>query len=243
MQRDGGRAFASPREHFETSESALASEKVDLFEGADLPKGFGAEDLGRVLLRATSTDPGQEIFIGIGPRDEIDKYFTDVARTRGDRGAVRSVPTDLSADSRHTTGSIAWGTSCSGPSPPRVPGAAGGALGAPAGCVDGRRDECGRGTRGVRRHSGRGTPHVRRTARSECPDRRSRLSAHRNPVDRGGSNRSGSARSAATASPRTETQPTARSPAASPRHRFHGPCIPLVSWVNSTPRCRDGCGW
>ena len=114
--------FTSPREHFETSESALVSEKVDLFEGADLPKGFSTEDLGRVLLRATLTDPGQEIFIGIGPRDEIDKYFTDVARARGDRGAVRSVPTDLSADSRHTTGSIAWGTSCSGPSPPRVPG-------------------------------------------------------------------------------------------------------------------------
>ena len=57
MQRDGGH-FTSPREHFETSESALVSEKVDLFEGADLPKGFSTEDLGRVLLRATSTDPG-----------------------------------------------------------------------------------------------------------------------------------------------------------------------------------------
>jgi hypothetical protein len=80
MQPDGGH-FTSPREHFETSESALVSEKVDLFEGADLPKGFSTEDLGRVLVRATATDPDQEIFIGIGPRDEVDKYFTDVART------------------------------------------------------------------------------------------------------------------------------------------------------------------
>ncbi|RZL81760.1 MAG: DUF4389 domain-containing protein [Rhodococcus sp. (in: high G+C Gram-positive bacteria)] len=80
MQRDGGH-FTSPRERYQTSESALVSEKVDLFEGADLPKGFSTEDLGRVLLRATATDPDQEIFIGIGARDEVDKYFTDVART------------------------------------------------------------------------------------------------------------------------------------------------------------------
>lgn len=80
MQRDGGH-FTSPSERYETSESALVSEKIDLFAGADLPKGFSTEDLGRVLLRATSSDSGRAIFIGIGPRDEVDRYFTDVART------------------------------------------------------------------------------------------------------------------------------------------------------------------
>ncbi|PBC40035.1 DUF4389 domain-containing protein [Rhodococcus sp. ACS1] len=80
MQRDGGH-FTSPSARYETSESALVSEKVDLFAGADLPEGFSSEDLGRVLLRATSRDPDRDIFIGIGPRDEVDKYFTDVAHT------------------------------------------------------------------------------------------------------------------------------------------------------------------
>ncbi|QZS56358.1 DUF4389 domain-containing protein [Rhodococcus opacus] len=119
MQRDGGH-FTSPREHFETSESALVSEKVDLFEGADLPEGFSTEDLGRVLLRATATDPSQEIFIGIGPRDEVDKYFTDVARTEVTdvhfdpfRPTYRQIPGTRPAEAPGAQSF--WSTSSAGP--------------------------------------------------------------------------------------------------------------------------------
>ncbi|MGY4784666.1 hypothetical protein ACVH9Z_32835 [Rhodococcus opacus] len=52
--------------------NALVSERIDLFEEADLPQGFSAEELGRVMLRVTSDPSDREIFVGIGPREAVD---------------------------------------------------------------------------------------------------------------------------------------------------------------------------
>ncbi|MFZ2177366.1 MAG: DUF4389 domain-containing protein [Rhodococcus sp. (in: high G+C Gram-positive bacteria)] len=79
-QRDDG-YFTSSSERFETSAGALVSDRIELFDDDDLPAGFSAEDLGRVLLRATSEDPNREVFVGIGPRDEVENYLSGVART------------------------------------------------------------------------------------------------------------------------------------------------------------------
>ncbi|MEE2033722.1 DUF4389 domain-containing protein [Rhodococcus chondri] len=79
-QNDEG-FFTSPAQRYQSSANALVSERIDLFEDADLPSGFSTEDLGGVLLRVTPDEPDREIFVGIGPQDAVDDYLADVART------------------------------------------------------------------------------------------------------------------------------------------------------------------
>ncbi|RZL77089.1 MAG: hypothetical protein EOP32_26295 [Rhodococcus sp. (in: high G+C Gram-positive bacteria)] len=80
QQSDEGQV-PSPTQRYRTSGSALVSGHTDLFDAADLPRGVNTENVGRVLLRATSDDSRRELFIGIGPRDEVEKFLDGVART------------------------------------------------------------------------------------------------------------------------------------------------------------------
>ncbi|QTJ65280.1 DUF4389 domain-containing protein [Rhodococcus sp. ZPP] len=73
--------FTSPTQRYQSSANALVSERIDLFEEADLPQGFSTEDLGRVLLRVTSDPSNREIFVGIGPREAVEGYLSGVARS------------------------------------------------------------------------------------------------------------------------------------------------------------------
>lgn len=76
-QRDG--YLTSPTERFQTSTSAVVSEQIDLIGRDGLPPEIGPEELGRILLRGSAADPGRALFIGIGPKSDVDAYLKGVA--------------------------------------------------------------------------------------------------------------------------------------------------------------------
>ena len=76
--RDSDGYFTTSTERFLTRGNALASEEVDLGSEGDAAGPVSAGDLARVRVRA-STLPARPIFIGIGPRDDVERYLAGVA--------------------------------------------------------------------------------------------------------------------------------------------------------------------
>ncbi|WP_218967804.1 hypothetical protein, partial [Klebsiella pneumoniae] len=64
-QRDG-RFLTTPTERYAVSSSALTTPALDVLVDPELPTGSQAV---RLMLRATSADPAQPVFVGVGPRD------------------------------------------------------------------------------------------------------------------------------------------------------------------------------
>ena len=117
-QRDDG-WFTAPTERYRTDSSALGDERIDLVFD-DAPTGFGAEDLGRLRLRAASEDPGRPVFVGIGPQAEVDAFLSGVAhaeltdvRFEPFRAEYREIPGDDPA--RVPGDEDFWAASASGP--------------------------------------------------------------------------------------------------------------------------------
>lgn len=68
----------SPTEAFRTETSAMVSEQIELLTDEHTPTGFRSEDIGRIQLRVAGTDPGDTVFVGIGPASEVDTYLSGV---------------------------------------------------------------------------------------------------------------------------------------------------------------------
>ncbi|MDX5454046.1 MAG: DUF4389 domain-containing protein, partial [Rhodococcus sp. (in: high G+C Gram-positive bacteria)] len=118
VQRDDG-WFTGPTERYRTDSSALVSERIDLVFD-DTPTGFGAEDFGRLRLRAASEDPGRPVFVGIGPQREVDAFLSGVAhaeltdvRFEPFRAEYREIPGDDPA--RVPGDEDFWAASAAGP--------------------------------------------------------------------------------------------------------------------------------
>lgn len=99
-QRDDDGFFTTPSERIETTSYAITSEEIDL--GADPTDRrtrvhFG--DVVTVRLDATGTGEGA-IFVGIGPKDEVDRYLSGVALAEVDD--IRFAP--YSVDYRYRDG-------------------------------------------------------------------------------------------------------------------------------------------
>ncbi|GCE43680.1 hypothetical protein Rhow_007910 [Rhodococcus wratislaviensis] len=77
-QNDNGH-LASAAERFRSTATALVSERIDLLDDGEMPRGLSTENVGRVLLRVTSDEPDRPIFVGIGPGDA---YLAGVAHTQ-----------------------------------------------------------------------------------------------------------------------------------------------------------------
>ena len=93
-QRDTSGYFTSGTERLETLDYALTSQHVDL--SLDTGDHLGASGFGTVRIRVASTS-GRPVFIGIGPRAEVERYLGDVARAE-----IADVRTDpFSVDYRH----------------------------------------------------------------------------------------------------------------------------------------------
>src|SRR5215210_3051250 len=75
--RDDEGFFTTSTERFETTTYALASEVLDLADH-DLPPFLDAEDFGRILVRGESLSPGHDLFIGIGPEEDVNRYLEGV---------------------------------------------------------------------------------------------------------------------------------------------------------------------
>ena len=81
-QRDEDGFFTSPTERFETDAYALTSDGFDIAaeaSGEDIPEWLLDDGLlATVRVRATAADGG-EVFVGIGPEDDVRSYLDDVA--------------------------------------------------------------------------------------------------------------------------------------------------------------------
>lgn len=73
MQNDGG-YLTSPRERFAVDSSAIVSARADGIRGETYP-GPLPFDVGSIRIAAESADPGKDIFVGIGPRQDVDRYL------------------------------------------------------------------------------------------------------------------------------------------------------------------------
>ncbi|OLT37194.1 DUF4389 domain-containing protein [Rhodococcus sp. CUA-806] len=119
VQRDGGESTLPPEE-FRTSSSALVSDNFDIFDSADSLDVLGVDNLGYVTLGATSRDPGTDVFVGIGPTEQVLGYLDDVAHARIDevsfnpfRVTYDEVPGDRAASP--PADEQFWSSSAAGP--------------------------------------------------------------------------------------------------------------------------------
>jgi hypothetical protein len=76
-ERDDDGYLTTPTEPFETETFAITSESIDLFEGGEGGEWLLTEGvLGKVRISGESS--GGDLFIGIGPTDEVDAYLDGV---------------------------------------------------------------------------------------------------------------------------------------------------------------------
>ncbi len=113
-QRDADGFFTTDDFELSTESYALTSAEIDL--GAD-PSDWFPSGLATVRLEATPPGGG-EVFIGIGPEEDVDSYFEDVARSEvrtvtSDDASYRNIDGDRSPD---VPGEQAfWAVSAAGP--------------------------------------------------------------------------------------------------------------------------------
>ena len=90
-QRDADGYFTTSAERFRTPTFALTSDEVDL--GAEGDAGWGSDigDLATVRVRATNAGP-RPVFVGIGPRRDVEALSGAGAARPGDRRRVRPLP-------------------------------------------------------------------------------------------------------------------------------------------------------
>lgn len=76
--RDADGYFTTSTERFATPRYALVSQEVDLGAEADAAGPVSLGDLARVRVRAEGIG-GQPVFVGIGPRDDVQRYLGSVS--------------------------------------------------------------------------------------------------------------------------------------------------------------------
>ena len=69
-QRDNG-YLTSGQSQFTTAGVAITSDNIELYD-------VGKDLLGKVLIRATSSDSGKPLFLGIGPTSQVNAYLANV---------------------------------------------------------------------------------------------------------------------------------------------------------------------
>lgn len=72
-QNDGG-YLTSPRERFAVDSTAIVSARAEGMRDDDYP-GPLPFDVGSIRIGAESANPGKDIFVGIGPRADVDRYL------------------------------------------------------------------------------------------------------------------------------------------------------------------------
>lgn len=74
LQNDGG-YLTSPSERFDVDSSAIISAGPDHMRDAAYP-GPLPFDVGSIRISAESANPGKEIFVGIAPRSDVERYLS-----------------------------------------------------------------------------------------------------------------------------------------------------------------------
>jgi len=76
QQRDNG-FFTTPTERYDVATRAITSPGLNVLVDEELPDVLPVDSAGRVLLRGTAAS-GQQIFIGIGPQEDVTRYLANV---------------------------------------------------------------------------------------------------------------------------------------------------------------------
>ncbi|WP_251040300.1 DUF4389 domain-containing protein [Arthrobacter sp. ISL-72] len=76
QQRDNG-YFTTPTERYDVATRAISSPGLNVLIDDELPDLLPVDSAGRVLLRGTAAS-GQQIFIGIGPQEDVARYLANV---------------------------------------------------------------------------------------------------------------------------------------------------------------------
>ena len=122
-KRDAEGFYTTKPVRLATPAYALTAEGLEV---ADVPEWlFDEGHLGRVRLRGASNEPGRRIFVGVGPRADVDAYLAGVAHWEvTDVDVHQGDPREISFDYRARAGSRApappgaqgfWAASASGP--------------------------------------------------------------------------------------------------------------------------------
>ena len=74
LQNDGG-YLTSPRERFAADSTAIVSARADGIRGDTYP-GPLPFDVGSIRIVAESANPGKDVFVGIAPRQDVDRYLS-----------------------------------------------------------------------------------------------------------------------------------------------------------------------
>lgn len=72
-QNDGG-YISSPTERFAVDSSAITSGRIEGLRNEDVP-GPLPFDVGNIRIRAESASEGKDVFVGIAPRTEVERYL------------------------------------------------------------------------------------------------------------------------------------------------------------------------
>lgn len=117
QQRDNG-YFTTPTERYDVATRAITSPGMNVLVDQELPDVLPVDSAGRVLLRGTSAS-GRQIFIGIGPQEDVARYLANVRHselTKVDfspfRAQYREVPGDAVPAAPGTQ--TFWSTSAQG---------------------------------------------------------------------------------------------------------------------------------
>jgi hypothetical protein len=81
QQAEGG-YFSSSTEAFSTPTSALVTDEILVEAGRPGNSPTDVGDLAEVRIRAASTEPGTAVFVGVGPKAEVEAYLSGVAHDR-----------------------------------------------------------------------------------------------------------------------------------------------------------------
>lgn len=78
QQRDGG-FLTSPTQRYSVSTYALTSAELEVMIDDEVPTEVSQAT--SMMVRASSADPGEAIFVGIGPKEEVTAYLRSVEHT------------------------------------------------------------------------------------------------------------------------------------------------------------------
>jgi hypothetical protein len=81
LQQRGGEYITSPTERLQVSTYAITSEQLDVVIDDGLPPADRSGSIASFMLRGTSAVAGQDLFLGVGPRDEVAAYLANVERS------------------------------------------------------------------------------------------------------------------------------------------------------------------
>ena len=78
FQRTSDGVVLSPTERYAVTSYAITSEQLDIVLDDGLPGARTRRAAPDVVLRATAGSAGEQIFIGVGPRDDVARYLSNV---------------------------------------------------------------------------------------------------------------------------------------------------------------------